>query len=77
MGASWLRMRTLVTRDARITTYLGHEHGELFDLASDPDEMNNLWGRPEAAALQGELTQRLLQETLAVANESPRPDCTA
>ena len=34
------------------------DHGELYDLQSDPQEVNNLWDDPSAATLRAELTQR-------------------
>ena len=33
--------------------------GELYDLRADPSEHNNLYGKPEYAALQTHLTERL------------------
>jgi arylsulfatase A-like enzyme len=35
------------------------EECELYDLASDPNETKNLFGRPEDASVQQQLTQRL------------------
>jgi arylsulfatase A-like enzyme len=35
-------------------------HGQLFDLVHDPRETRNLWNKPEAAAVQADLTARLL-----------------
>jgi arylsulfatase A-like enzyme len=32
---------------------------EMYDLQSDPRELNNLYGKPEHAALQADLTKRL------------------
>jgi hypothetical protein len=34
--------------------------GQLFDRVDDPRETRNLWNRPKAAAIQAELTARLL-----------------
>jgi hypothetical protein len=44
--------------------YHGHEIGELYDLEQDPDEYDNLWGRPEVAALQAELTKQLFDAVM-------------
>ena len=44
----------------KIVYYIGQDQGELYDLAQDPHELWNLWGRPEHQALQNELTARLL-----------------
>jgi arylsulfatase A-like enzyme len=58
-----LRLRTLVTLTHKITTYTGHRgpepYGELFDLASDPHELHNLWDSPVHAALRRELIEQL------------------
>jgi arylsulfatase A-like enzyme len=37
----------------------GPQEWELYDLANDPSETQNLFGRPEHAELQQQLTQRL------------------
>ena len=72
-----LRMRTLLTKTARLTIYDGLDHGELFDRADDPDEMQNLFGRPKAAALQAELMGCLAREMMSLADISPRPTAFA
>ncbi len=38
--------------------------GEMYDLTADPMELDNLYGRPEYAALQAELTDRMLRERM-------------
>ena len=55
-------VRCLVTERYRLTIYPGTEHGELFDLVEDPDELFNLWYRDEYKALRSELVIRLLDE---------------
>ena len=40
-----LRLRTMVTDRHRITHYAGESYGELYDLAADPNEYENLWDR--------------------------------
>jgi arylsulfatase A-like enzyme len=51
----------------KLITFSGERHdeysplpGQLFDRANDPRETRNLWNKPEAAAVQAELTARLL-----------------
>lgn len=68
-----LRMRTLVTDRARLTTYRGLDEGELFDLDGDPLEMHNLFGDSAARALRCEMAELLATEMAAMADESPRP----
>lgn len=48
-------LRTLVTEKARLTLYEGIEHGKLFDWKNDPDEMNNLFAKPEGRQLRTEM----------------------
>ena len=54
-----LRMRSVLTPNARLTLYQGAEHGELFDLEADPGEMHNLFARPEGRELRFHLTEQL------------------
>ena len=68
-----LRMRTLLTPQARLTLYRGAEHGELFDLERDPGEMTNLFARPEGRELRAHLTEALAVALMEVADEAPRP----
>lgn len=56
-----VRMRTVVTEDARLTVYAERKFGELYDRGRDPDELENLWDVPEA----GELRQRLHRQLVA------------
>jgi arylsulfatase len=70
-------MRTLVTETARLTIYDGLAHGELFNRTNDPDEIHNLYGLPEAASLQAELTNQLTREMLSHSDVSPRPTAFA
>lgn len=72
-----LRMRTLLTNEARLTLYDGQEHGELFDRVSDPEEMRNLYGLQEGAVLQAEMTNRLTREMMSNSDISPRPTAFA
>lgn len=67
-----LRMRTLVTDEARITAYQGSTEGELFDLREDPDELHNLWHEPSATELRTRMTGELL-ESLMAHSEEGRP----
>ena len=53
-----VNLRTYVNERYKITVYYNQEYGEMFDLAEDPNEIRNLWDRPE----YGELKSRLLME---------------
>ena len=48
-------VRTLTTKDWKLTYYLNQSLGELYDRKNDPDEMVNLWNRSEHAGTKQEL----------------------
>ncbi|MDZ7685707.1 MAG: sulfatase-like hydrolase/transferase [Gammaproteobacteria bacterium] len=58
------RMRTIMTRQGRLTRYLGADMGELYDFEADPDERRNRFG--ERTALEDELTGQLIDEMTRV-----------
>jgi hypothetical protein len=68
-----LRMRTLVTEDARLTFYQGSEQGELFDLANDPDELENRFAEAAWRERRAELTERLARRMMEYADRAPKP----
>ena len=43
-----------------LDVYYNQTYGELFDLESDPGEVDNLWDRPDCAELKAELVMKLL-----------------
>ena len=55
-----IHVKTCVDDRYKITVYYNRDYGELFDLQEDPDEIHNLWGKPECAELKAELITRLL-----------------
>jgi arylsulfatase A-like enzyme len=59
-----VHLRTYVDARYKITVYRDADHGELFDLQEDPDELRNLWNAPEAAELKGLLLLRFMQAEL-------------
>ena len=69
-----LRMRTLVTEDARLTLYQGYEGAELFDLHNDPEELNNL---DPGSVTGAEMMARLARALMRSADESPKPTAFA
>lgn len=61
-----VRMRTILTPRARLTRYFGTPIVELFDHGTDPDEMHNVAADPAHDELLRELTERMLEETMAM-----------
>lgn len=55
-----LHLKTYVDERYKLTRYYQQDYGELFDLATDPGETNNLWNEPGATDLKHELTRDLL-----------------
>jgi arylsulfatase A-like enzyme len=55
-----LDLRTVRTRDAKLTVELGSGAGELYDLRDDPHEMHNRFDDPACRGLRDELIDRLL-----------------
>lgn len=51
--------KTLRNSKWRYTWFPGDLYGQLFDLESDPDEFENLWGHPSHSAIQAELKDHL------------------
>jgi len=54
-----LQLRTVRTRDWKLTLELGSGAGELYCLKDDPHEMDNLFGDAGVAAVQRELTDMI------------------
>ncbi|MGL4178116.1 MAG: sulfatase family protein [Dermatophilaceae bacterium] len=68
---SRLRMRTVVTDGARLTWYRESGRHELYRTADDPDQSVNLWDDPGAAALRGEMVERLVAVMADHADDGP------
>jgi len=64
-GQDLLGVMTGVDRRYEITVYRTGADGELFDLATDPGEVRNLWGDPAAGDLKARLLHEFIQATLA------------
>ncbi|MCD8483701.1 MAG: sulfatase-like hydrolase/transferase [Verrucomicrobia bacterium] len=54
-GKSIPHLRTYVDARYKLTLWKDQVYGELFDLQTDPDELNNLWDDPAAQSLKGEI----------------------
>ncbi len=69
-----LRMRTLITPEARFTLYQDYDGSELFDLKNDPQEMENLSGK---TVLRTEMMERLARAMMDTDDVSPKPTAFA
>jgi arylsulfatase A-like enzyme len=67
------RWRTIVDARYRMTVMSDFGFGELYDLQNDPGEFDNLWDRPEHAALKARLLERLLQLEIEHTDTVPYP----
>jgi len=66
------KMRYLRTEKWKFTASVGDRY-ELYDLENDPGELENLYGRPGTEEVTAELTRRLLEQTMCVANPGRWP----
>ena len=55
---------------ATTSNFTRERDGELFDLARDPHEVENLWRRPEARPLRAQLQEALLDVLVATEDRS-------
>ena len=55
----------------RFTIYQGEAWGELYDLAADPRETNNLWDSAKHKEIKAELTLQLAHMLTGQMDESP------
>jgi arylsulfatase A-like enzyme len=67
------KTRTLIRDNWRITIF--REHGELYNLEEDPDEMNNLWGNKSFSKEKNELILRLYKKCLRNQPKLINRDC--
>tara|TARA_R110000787_G_scaffold132258_4_gene244428 strand:- start:550 stop:2148 length:1599 start_codon:yes stop_codon:yes gene_type:complete len=67
------RIRSIVTDRYRLTVAAGETWGELYDLKSDPIEMNNLFDDPAHAAVRAGLFERLAYRQMELVDTSPMP----
>ena len=67
------RVHTLVDRRWRLSVFDGVEWGELYDLATDPGELVNLWDDAGSREVKARLIERLLREEIAHIDRVPMP----
>lgn len=67
-----LRLKTIVTRDQKLTVYLGRNEGEFYDLRADPGELHNLWDNPVYTGDRERLLRRLIDHAEPLERRAPR-----
>ncbi|MFN3350909.1 sulfatase [Pseudorhodoplanes sp.] len=67
------RWHTIVDQRYRMTVMSDSGLGELYDLAADPGEFDNLWDKPEHATLKARLMERLVQLEIEHTDTVPYP----
>ena len=72
LPAPW-RVRTLLSGNWRLSICAGADWGELYDLASDPHEMRNLFDEPVFADIRASLMWKLALEMTMLAPNLPLP----
>ena len=65
------RVRTLRTEDGQLAVYPDQDWGELYDLRSDPDMVQNLWNDPSKALAKLALYERLTEHLMNQMDASP------
>jgi len=63
-------IRTLVHDGWRMSVFEGSDLGELYDLGTDPDELQNLWAAPAAQDRKVQMLQQMVQRQIALRDKS-------
>jgi len=67
------RVRTVVTERYRMSLREGEDWDELYDLQTDPAEVDNRYDDPTAAGVRQSLTETMLRRTIELQDRSPLP----
>ena len=59
-GEWGLKVKTIRSKEWKLTYYMSKEYGELYDLRNDPHEFYNLWNRNDYKDIREKLTIKLL-----------------
>ena len=66
------KIRSLLTRRYRLSTYSGQDYGELFDLQEDPHEEQNRWDEPSYRRIRDDLHIQLMHKIVETDISLPR-----
>lgn len=66
-----LNLKTLTTREYKLTYYAGEQFGELYDRNKDPNEFTNLWDHPDYQEVKQKLLMRLLDRMVQTEDTLP------
>ena len=69
------RVRTLVTDRYRLSLRQGEDWHELYDLHSDPEELENLYDKADSGSVRNELTEIMLKRLIELQDTSPLKVC--
>lgn len=67
------RVRTVITDRYRMSLREGETWNELYDLSTDPDEINNLYDQPSGSVPRHQLTEIMLRRMINLQDRSPLP----
>ena len=66
-----LNIKTITSRDYKLTYYAGERFGELYDRNADPDEFVNHWDDPDYADVKAELLKQLTDRIIETEDTLP------
>jgi len=69
---SKLRLKTVVTKNCKLTAYAEQSYGELYDLDADPGEQVNRWDDPAYGADKARLLRRIIDYSERIERRQPR-----
>ena len=67
------RVRTVITDQYRMSLREGEDWNELYDLTSDPEEVENIYDDPGALSVRHELSELMLRRMISLQDRSPLP----